>query len=451
MPQRIILGMGADPVALGLLAAILAEQRSARVTAGQVPLLPWNPPPGGPGIRERFARWKATGAAIVGDVAASYLPHAEEAVAAEPGVRMACLTRPKAEVIASLRGRPEDDGPTPMDHWARQPAPGWTHHPFRTRTYPQYDTRSRDEGIGLYWEEYRARSVALQRRHPGNFRIVEAGALGDPDAVRSLLDFLGVPPEDRVVVTGRLPREEARSEAAGPRWTPLDPRRCVVLVPFGGPIVPDCEAGLRALERLGYPVRRVGGHAAIDQVRNQMATDALADGFDELMWIDSDVVFRPEDVEALRRLGLPMACGIYPKKGSRVLACHVLPGTPRLTFGKAGGPVEILYAGAGFLLARREVYLTIQARLGLPVCNERFGKPMIPFFEPMVRTIEDGHWSLGEDYAFSERARRAGFRVIADTSLRLWHVGAFRFGWEDAGTDRDRFGTFTIEFDRPEP
>ena len=450
MPQRIILGMGADPVALGLLAAILAEQKSARITRDQAPLLPWRHAPGTPGIRERFARWKATGAAIVGDVAASYLPHAEEAVAADPGVRMACLTRPKVDVIASLRDRPEDQGPTPIDHWSRDPGPGWTRHPTRTRTFPQYDTEDRDEGIGLYWEEYRDLAEGLARQYPAQFRILDAGALGDPDEVRSLLEFLGVPPDDRVIVTGQVPWAEA-GPAGPPRWSPLDPRRCVVLVPFGGQIVPDCEAGLRALERLGYQVRRVGGHAAIDQVRNRMATDALLDGFDELMWVDSDIVFRPEDVEALRRHGLPVVCGIYPKKGSRVLACHVLAGTPRLVFGRGGGLAEILYAGAGFLLTRREVYLTIQDRLALPVCNERFGRPMIPFFEPMSRALEDGYWSLGEDYAFSERARRCGFKVMADTTIRLWHVGSFRYGWEDAGTDRERFGSFTIELDRPEP
>jgi hypothetical protein len=32
-------------------------------------------------------------------------------------------------------------------------------------------------------------------------------------------------------------------------------------------------------------VRRVGGYAAIDQGRNQMATDVLLDGYEETMWI----------------------------------------------------------------------------------------------------------------------------------------------------------------------
>lgn len=41
------------------------------------------------------------------------------------------------------------------------------------------------------------------------------------------------------------------------------------------------------------------GYAAIDQCRNQMATDAFAQGFAETMWIDSDIAFSPDDVDRL--------------------------------------------------------------------------------------------------------------------------------------------------------
>jgi hypothetical protein len=117
-----------------------------------------------------------------------------------------------------------------------------------------------------------------------------------------------------------------------------------------------CARGLAELESRGYPVRRVTGYAAIDQGRSQMASDALADGFDELMWIDSDIGFDADSVELLRSHDLPMVCGIYPKKGLRALACHLLPETDRVLFGKGGGLLEIRYAATGFLHTRREVY-----------------------------------------------------------------------------------------------
>ena len=58
----------------------------------------------------------------------------------------------------------------------------------------------------------------------------------------------------------------------------------------------------------------------------------------------------------LRAHGLPITCGIYPQKRFRALSSHVLPGTPKITFGNHGGLYEMLYAATGFLLVRREVY-----------------------------------------------------------------------------------------------
>lgn len=135
-----------------------------------------------------------------------------------------------------------------------------------------------------------------------------------------------------------------------------NPSSCVVLVPIGGAVDPGCDDGLRELERRGYRVWRVRGYSAIDAARNQMATDAIAQGFAELMWIDSDVAFDPNDVDRLRTHNLPITCGIHPKKGPRQFACEFLPGTPGIRFGRNGGLAEIRYCGFGFTHTRREVY-----------------------------------------------------------------------------------------------
>jgi hypothetical protein len=255
---------------------------------------------------------------------------------------------------------------------------------------------------------------------------------------------------------------------------PASPADCLVLVPLYGPLAPRCEDGLRELERRGYTVRRVRGFSAVDQGRNQMASDALHSGVAETMWIDPDIGFEADDVERLRGHGLPLVAGIYPQPGSRSLACHLLPGTKKLTFGQQGGLVEIDHAAAGFLHVRREVYETIRERLALPLCNARFGRGVWPFFMPIA--VESGGREqasggrepsevggvrsrisqgadaprsptvapryLTEDYAFSHRARLAGFQIMADTTVRLWRTGSYRFGWEDAGADVERFDTY---------
>lgn len=453
--QCVVLGIGAGQCGLNLLAEILGQQPSSRITLEQRPLLSWKQLPGRPGIKERLARWaKQYQEHLVGDVAPFYLPYVEEAIGACPEIKVVCLERPRDEIVAGFCRQNDQHFSVPTNHWSANPGPEWSHDPLWSHTFPKYDTPDRVEALRRYCSDYYEHASILADRYPGNFLLIDTEVLTSADGVRRVLDFVGVPREAQVVITGKKPppvdvAAVLNSKPVKKYPNPLDPRKCVILVPYSGYVYPECDESLKALERRGYQVRRVGGYAAIDQGRNQMSTDALIDGFEETLWIDSDVAFQPDDVETLRRHQLPIVCGVYPQKGKRALACHVAADTPKVVFGQQGGLVELLYAGTGFLLIRREVYLTIQQKLQLPMCNERFGHPMIPFFHPMIRPIDDGHWYLAEDYAFCERARQSGYQIFADSSIRLWHIGMYRYGWEDAGIDRQRFNTFTLSLGDP--
>ncbi|MFI5720797.1 hypothetical protein [Nocardia sp. NPDC051750] len=228
----------------------------------------------------------------------------------------------------------------------------------------------------------------------------------------------------------------------------MDPSRCVVLVPVGSHIENGCEDGLRKLERRGYTVWRRFGSSAIDQARSQLATDALAAGFEELMWIDSDIGFHPDAVDMLREHDLPVVSGVYAKKNARAIAVYKLPESESFVFGEGGGLTELRYAATGFLHTRRFVYEKIVEQEQLPVCNLRFDQPIVPYFLPMLLPEDDGnHWYLGEDFAFCERVRRSGFDLYADTRIRLEHFGIYGFTWEDAGSARERYATYNYRFD----
>jgi len=235
---------------------------------------------------------------------------------------------------------------------------------------------------------------------------------------------------------------------------------CVVLVPISAPPTAKCEDGLKELVKRGYVVRRMRGFSAIDQGRNQVASDALHDGFQELMWIDADVGFEADDVDRLRKHNLPIVAGLYPQPGSRSLACELLPETREVVFGEEGGLLEVKYVAAGFLHVRREVLETVRDRLKLPHCNTRFNPRGIwPFFQPC--TVEDElilpaekpntspitiqHRYLTDDFAFCHRARAAGFKIHVDTSIRLWRAGPYGYGWEEAGQDVERFDTYRFQ------
>ena len=80
-------------------------------------------------------------------------------------------------------------------------------------------------------------------------------------------------------------------------------------------------------------------------------------------------------VDLLRSHELPIVSGIYPKKGVRALASHLLPETREVVFGVGGGLIEIMYAATGFLYTHRRLYSAIREGQQLPTCNERFGRP----------------------------------------------------------------------------
>lgn len=225
----------------------------------------------------------------------------------------------------------------------------------------------------------------------------------------------------------------------------MSPHGCVVLVPFASFIEPACETQLQELERRGYVVRRVPATAAIDFSRSQIASEALADGFDELLWIDADILFSPDDVDRLRSHGAPLVAGLFAKRGQPEFIASFLPDTDEVRFGEGGGLLEVRYAGTGFFLTRRALYDDIRRAYSLPRCNSRFGLAVVPYFLPMVIPDEGGgHWYLSEDYAFCERARQAGHKVLVDTSVRLWHIGKYPYGWEDVGAPRERHGSMTF-------
>jgi hypothetical protein len=279
--------------------------------------------------------------------------------------------------------------------------------------------------------------------------------------------------------------------------------QCVILVPANNGIEPACDHALRQLERMGYPVWRVPGFSAIDTARSQIATDAVARGFEELMWIDSDTEFDPAAVERLRSHNLPIVGGLYPKKGTRAVASSLFPETRKIIFGQGGGLLEIRYAATGFLYTKRQVYLDIQRHCNLPDCNLQFNKPLVPFFMTMVVELEEApsppfdkltagkpspvkgegetwprgleahatatvadthspthhsplpdakrHWYLSEDFSFSHRARQAGYKIFADTTIRLGHIGRYSYAWEDAGMTLPRFGSFEFHVSDAKP
>ena len=241
-------------------------------------------------------------------------------------------------------------------------------------------------------------------------------------------------------------------------------RRCVILVPTAGPAHSDCEAGLNALERRGYVVRRVADRTDGDPVLDVAAADALSDGFDDLVWVGPDVVVTADHVDRLRGRDLPYLAGLVPEPNRRAFRAEFRPGVRDLILGPGAQPIEVVYAGLGLALVRREAFAAVTRGLDLPACTAASGRAYRPWFLPAVVRAGGASRYLPPAYAFCDRLRRCGVRVVADPGVLPDVIAPHAYSWRDvarpvadpvraADGDADRAAPPAVNearFDQPE-
>lgn len=208
-------------------------------------------------------------------------------------------------------------------------------------------------------------------------------------------------------------------------------KKCVILVPCNSSIEHKTDTSLRILESRGYEVWRTPGWSAVDQARNRMIYDAIyIRNFDEVLWIDSDIFFNPDDVERIRLWNKDIIGGAYPMKGWPIMTVQPLSGKS-IEFKEDGKLEEVMCAATGFLFIKSHVFRTMEKELHLDVCNTSYSAPQIPFFIPTVWEIEGKKYYFGEDFSFCLRARQCGFKIYVDTGIKLGHIGKYTYEWED--------------------
>ncbi len=222
--------------------------------------------------------------------------------------------------------------------------------------------------------------------------------------------------------------------------------RQIVLVPHLNVIEAPCEQGLKELEMAGVQVHRRVGCSQIELARSEMVSDALHNGFESILFIDSDMGFQAADALKLLDRPEPVVAGIYAKKGPREVTSALADGTKEIVFGPdAPGLYPLKYAATGFLRIRAEVLRLMIERLNLPLVNTRWGKGFWPFFHSIIiKHGENDYHFLGEDWSFSHRLGQIGVTPLADATIRLYHYGQYGYSWEDVGSERQRFTNYTL-------
>lgn len=176
---------------------------------------------------------------------------------------------------------------------------------------------------------------------------------------------------------------------------------------------------LIGMDRVGQVKFAFSCSSLIYDARNTLAKQAVTEGFDRVLWLDSDMDFEPD---LLKRLsedmdeGRELVSGLYFKRKAPVkpvIYQHL--GLVKTIDGEGVTPVAVPYedypkdsvfqiAGCGF--GGCLVSVNLIKRVG-----EKYGLP----FSPVM--------GFGEDLSFCSRATQLGVDLYCDSRVKMGHVG----------------------------
>lgn len=160
----------------------------------------------------------------------------------------------------------------------------------------------------------------------------------------------------------------------------------------------------------------------IHRGRMEMTATFLKTKFTHMMWLDSDIEFTPEDVAALWNIDADIAVGVYAmKKRDAQWFAAWKDGKLIKDLNQFPGPIEVDYAGTGFMLIRREVVESLAK--DVPTFEGANGPAPALYQTPIHNGILES-----EDYFFCRLARENGFKIIMDPRVRLKHWGQYAYG-----------------------
>ena len=171
------------------------------------------------------------------------------------------------------------------------------------------------------------------------------------------------------------------------------------------------------LRRVGETVTSFTVSTLVHNARNHLAKQAVDEGFDRILWLDSDMAF---DADLMERLsadldeGREFVAGVYRKRkppftptifkdvGLYMENGQVMPKATCYEDYPRDDVFEINACGFGAVMHTVDLLKKIGAQFGPPFS-------MLPGF--------------GEDISFCMRAEELGVKMYADSRIKLGHIG----------------------------
>lgn len=172
----------------------------------------------------------------------------------------------------------------------------------------------------------------------------------------------------------------------------------------------ELESQLRA-DNVWFEIKIISG-TLVHTARDRLAQHAVKHHFDEVLWIDDDMVFDCHLYEDLKMCGKDMVCGLFVSRHFPYVSClfrSLIP-VERISV----YPDEAFkVSGCGFGC------VLMKTQLLADVMNNNGGKCFVP------------DQKLGEDVAFCQRATNLGYEIWCEPTARVGHVGRIVIWPED--------------------
>ena len=148
------------------------------------------------------------------------------------------------------------------------------------------------------------------------------------------------------------------------------------------------------------------------------ATVPFSGKFDykKIMWIDSDIEWKPEHILSLYYSDRDIVSGAYMMTNGKVAVSFDGVENPFPHQIPTAREVELTTCGFGFVCIKRGVFEKIES----------------PWFESYAFELDGRLRSyLGEDTSWCLRAKEAGFKIWLDPSVRVLHNKTMTLAWID--------------------
>jgi hypothetical protein len=160
----------------------------------------------------------------------------------------------------------------------------------------------------------------------------------------------------------------------------------------------------------------------ICRTRNRITSAFLQTECTDLLMLDSDLIWSPDDVRRICEHDLDVVGGLYPlkKPGNPSWVMNDLPGEKP----DAQGLLKVRFIGTGFLRIRRSVFQEVRAHFGedFSYRDDDTGEESYDYWPFGVHKPTRRH--LSEDWYFCQRWLEMGKTVWADTHILLQHIGS---------------------------